>query len=93
MIAAIILIAIGIYLGCGLLFALIFVISGVQKIDPHAARGTWGFRLLIIPGTTALWPILLARWVGGVRESPEESNAHRLLAEEPTSETRKPEAL
>jgi hypothetical protein len=55
---------------------------GVKKIDPHAAHASWGFRLLIIPGTMAFWPLLLRRWVTGVKEPPEECNAHRRLAHE-----------
>jgi hypothetical protein len=52
-----------IYLACGLLFAVAFVTAGVGRVDA-AARGTsLGFRLLILPGTGALWPLLLLRWV------------------------------
>jgi len=51
-----------IYLALGLLFALGFVVKGVQRVDPLAQSGTWGFRLLIFPGALALWPLLLARW-------------------------------
>ena len=77
MIAAMALILFGVYLACGLLFALPFAFLGVGRIDPHASHGTWGFRLLIIPGATALWPILLRRWVKGIRQPPEECSAHR----------------
>ncbi len=70
----------GIYVICGFLFAVLFVLLGVKKIDPHAAHGSWGFRLLIIPGTLAFWPLLLRRWVKGISEPPEESNAHRRAA-------------
>jgi hypothetical protein len=80
MIAAYLLILIGVYLLCGLVFAVPFAIVGVGKIDPHAAHGTWGFRLLIIPGTILLWPMLALRWLKGVHEPPEERNAHRLNA-------------
>jgi hypothetical protein len=80
MIAAILLIGLGVYLAFGLLFALIFAFFGAQKIDPHAAHGSWGFRLLIIPGAAALWPLLLRRWVAGMHELPEECDAHRLAA-------------
>ena len=80
MIAAIFLIAVGMYLTCGLLFAIPFALVGVQRIDPHAVHGSWGFRLLIIPGTMALWPWLLKRWVRGPSEPLEEHNAHRQLA-------------
>src|SRR5213594_3808714 len=77
MIAAIFLILLGAYMACGLVFAIPFVQVGVKKIDPHAAHGSWGFRLLVIPGTMAFWPLLLRRWVSGVQEPPEECNPHR----------------
>jgi len=80
MIAAVFLIAWGIYLALGLLFAIPFALIGVKRIDPHAAHGSWGFRLLIIPGTMALWPLLLKRWRSGAKEPPEECNAHRRAA-------------
>ena len=80
MIAARILIGLGIYLACGLVFAIPFALAGVKKIDPHAAHGSWGFRLLIIPGTMAFWPLLLRRWASGMKEPPEENDAHRCLA-------------
>jgi hypothetical protein len=68
----------GFYLAYGLVFALFFVSKGVKKIDPHAAHGTWGFRLLLIPGAAAFWPLLLKRWWRGVRQPPEECTAHRV---------------
>ena len=83
MIAAVFLILLGAYLVCGLLFAIPFVLVGVGKIDPHAAHGKWGFRLLIIPGAMVFWPLLLRRWLGGIHEPPEECNAHRRLARRP----------
>jgi hypothetical protein len=80
MIAAVSLILLGAYLACGLVFAIPFALVGVKRIDPHAAHGRWGFRLLVIPGTMAFWPLLLRRWVTGVKEPPEECNAHRRAA-------------
>ena len=77
MIAAAFLMLLGAYLACGLVFAVPFALIGVRRIDPHAANGSWGFRLLIIPGVMALWPILLRRWVTGVKEPPEQCDAHR----------------
>ncbi len=68
-----------IYVGVGLLFAIIFVWKGVGKIDPSATGGTFGFRLLIIPGTVALWPILARRWLAS-EGPPEECNAHRVAS-------------
>ena len=53
----------GAYGGVGLLFGLAFVAIGIQRIDP-AVRGTgWGFRLLVLPGVVALWPLLAMRWL------------------------------
>jgi hypothetical protein len=69
--------AVGIYLAIGLLFAIPFAVRGVQLIDPAAEDGTVGFRILIVPGAAALWPLLLSRWISGVREPPAEHNAHR----------------
>ena len=77
MFAAIFLILLAAYLGCGCLFAMVFVRSGARRLDPHAAQGTWGFRLLIFPGAAALWPLLLFRWRRGDRQPPEERTAHR----------------
>ena len=82
MIAALFLILLGIYLACGLLFAILFLLLGVKKIDPHAAHGSWGFRLLIMPGAMAFWPLLLRRWMKGVHKPPEECNAHRRAAQQ-----------
>jgi hypothetical protein len=80
MIAEAFLIAFGAYLLCGLVFAIPFALVGVGKIDPHARHGSWGFRLLIIPGTAFLWPVLAHRWVKGIHEPPPEKNVHRCAA-------------
>lgn len=82
MIAAAFLIALGIYLACGMVFAIGFVFFGTGRIDPHAAHGTWGFRLLVMPGAAALWPLLLNRWLRGAHEPPEQSDPHRRAANE-----------
>ncbi|NWG46542.1 MAG: hypothetical protein HXY25_08345 [Alphaproteobacteria bacterium] len=51
------------YLCAGALFALVFLWRGVEMLDP-AARGTGaGFRLILLPGTLALWPVLALRWL------------------------------
>jgi hypothetical protein len=82
MIAEAFLIALGTYLLCGLVFAIPFAFLGVGKIDPHAAHGSWGFRLLIIPGTMFFWPMLAHRWMKGIHEPPPEKNAHRCATKE-----------
>ncbi len=53
------------YAVVGLLFAGPFLVRGVTRLDP-AARGTsLAFRLAILPGTVALWPVLARKWIGG----------------------------
>lgn len=68
-----------VYAAIGLVFALLFAWFGVAKIDPAAQHGSWGFRLLIVPGAAALWPWLLLRWLRGAPPR-EERNAHRAEA-------------
>jgi hypothetical protein len=82
----------GLYLLCGIIFAVPFAIVGVGKIDPHAANASWGFRLLILPGSTLLWPLLAKRWFRGIHEPPEEKTAHRLKEEYKTQPGERPEA-
>ncbi|MCW5980641.1 MAG: hypothetical protein KIT09_21355 [Bryobacteraceae bacterium] len=65
------------YLAAGFVFAVLFVIFGAQRIDSQAPGSTLGFRAIVIPGATALWPLLLARWTRGVGDPPGERNAHR----------------
>ena len=69
--------ALFIYAALGFVFALPFLSVGVQKIDPQARGAKLGFRLLIVPGVIAFWPMLLKRWVRGVIEPPLERNPHR----------------
>lgn len=52
------------YLGAGFIFAILFVLKGIARID-EAAQGTgWGFRVIIFPGTVVFWPLLLKKWIG-----------------------------
>ena len=47
----------------GSAFAIVFVTLGVGRVDPAAAGAPIGFRFLIFPGSLALWPLLLTKWV------------------------------
>ena len=67
------------YVAVGLLFAAAFVTAGVGHIDPSAEHAPIGFRLLIVPGTVALWPLLAMRWIRG-KQPPTESTQHRIAA-------------
>ena len=66
-----------IYAGCGLLFAVLFLVLWCKSFDPSAASGTWGFRVLIVPGLVALWPLMLAKVLavrrGGSAQGPAET--------------------
>lgn len=71
-----------IYAALGVAFAIAFVIFGVGKIDPAAKGTSLLFRLLILPGTVALWPLLVKRWLGGQAHPPREKNPHRQVVRE-----------
>ena len=69
MIIEILLIALAIYLICGFVFAIAFVVKGVDKIDEGAHSSTIGFRIIIIPGAIAFWPLLLKKWLNANKEN------------------------
>ena len=61
--AEILVLALGVYFGLGLLVGLIFMFGGAGRIDP-AAKGKGlpiRVRLLILPGVIGLWPIMLTK--------------------------------
>jgi len=61
----------------GVLFAIPFCIRGVRMVDPDAEHGSRAFRLLIFPGTVALWPLLAMRFSDGPGGLPAERSPHR----------------
>ena len=77
------LLALAAYLAVGAAFAVPFVTRWAGRIDPDAAQGSWGFRVLIFPGTVALWPLLVARMRGGAKALPVERSPHRDAAPPP----------
>lgn len=70
--------ALATYAGLGVVFAVPFVWSGAQRLDSEAQGSGIGFRLLILPGVAAFWPVLLYRWRRGMVEPPVERSPHRL---------------
>ena len=50
-----------IYVAVGLIIGLAFVVFGVTRVQPAAL--TVGARILLLPGATALWPLVLQRWL------------------------------
>jgi hypothetical protein len=61
----------------GVMFASAFVTFGISRIDPNAHKATLGFRVLVFPGSLAMWPLLLSRWARGMHEPPIEGNPHQ----------------
>lgn len=66
-----------VYALVGAVFAIFFLIRGVEQVDFQARGASVGFRLLIFPGVLALWPLLLKRWLRATGEPPEEPSPHR----------------
>lgn len=50
-----------VYLVSGAIFAVPFLWRWVGRVDPLAAHSTLGFRALVFPGVTALWPLFVIR--------------------------------
>jgi hypothetical protein len=53
------------YAAAGLLFACAFLTVGIRQVDPASKGSGAGFRLIILPGVAALWPVMLGRWIRG----------------------------
>jgi hypothetical protein len=53
------------YVAIGFIAALAFIAVGVVRVQ--AAPVTIGARILLLPGATALWPLVLARWFSARR--------------------------
>lgn len=79
--AKVLAVALECYVAAGLVFAVVFAWRGAGAVDPNANGATFGFRLLIVPGSVALWPWMLAKWrraagagpSGATRASPNEA--------------------
>ena len=54
-------IGVAVYVAAGLVAGLAFVIFGVTTVQ--GAPVTVGARILLLPGATALWPLVLSRWL------------------------------
>ncbi|HKU43028.1 MAG TPA: hypothetical protein VJR89_32940 [Polyangiales bacterium] len=56
------------YLGVGLMIAMLFA-ALVQRVEPSASGGSILFRLLIVPGATLLWPLIVVRSLRALRRA------------------------
>lgn len=55
------------YAAIGALVAVAFVFAGIDRVDP-AARNSWAFRPLLVPGVILIWPLVVLRWIALERE-------------------------
>jgi hypothetical protein len=54
-------IGLAVYVAAGLVAGLAFVMFGVTTVQ--SAPVTVGARVLLLPAATALWPLVLSRWL------------------------------
>lgn len=59
---SVLLYALLLYLGAGIVTAVLFFAYGASKLA-HGAPVSFGARMLFLPGAIALWPLILKRWL------------------------------
>lgn len=55
--------AIQLYFLAGLIIGLLFIIWGIGKVDHVAQQSSIWFRLIVLPGSILLWPVVLLKWM------------------------------
>jgi len=55
----------GIYFTIGIVFSLVFFVIGYKKLLPESEGTRFWVRILWMPGATAIWPILIYKWLSG----------------------------
>ncbi|GAB4413615.1 MAG: hypothetical protein OHK0039_20700 [Bacteroidia bacterium] len=55
------------YLLLGLLFGLWFVWRGARRLDPGVADARPALRLILLPASALLWPVLLGKMLRAAR--------------------------
>lgn len=55
------------HLFAGVFVAIVFLVFGIERVEP-GAQGSYAFRTLLLPGLITLWPLVLWRWVAVERE-------------------------
>jgi hypothetical protein len=51
------------YVAAGVAVGFAFVIFGVTQALPHPTPVTIGARVVLLPGSVLLWPLVLRRWL------------------------------
>ncbi|MBE9030274.1 hypothetical protein IQ266_11080 [filamentous cyanobacterium LEGE 11480] len=80
----VLLLCLQIYFTIGAVFAVLFVIFLIQRVDPSVRGWAIGFRLIILPGVSVFWPLFVWRLIRG-QQTPTERNIHRLRAHQNAS--------
>jgi hypothetical protein len=57
-----ILLGLALYAAIGIATALAFLACGISQVLPHPMPATLGARILLLPGSIALWPYIVMRW-------------------------------
>jgi hypothetical protein len=55
--------AFALYIAAGAVIGILFVIFGVTHALPHPTLVTIGARIVLLPGSVFLWPLVLRRWL------------------------------
>lgn len=63
--------ALEIYGWVGAAIAIVFLLYGIDRIDP-SARGSFAFRPILVPGIIVIWPLVLYRWISLERSGENE---------------------
>jgi hypothetical protein len=59
----IILYTVAAYLAVGLGFSVPFLIKWIHQVDETSQETDWTFKLTILPGCIAFWPVLLRKYL------------------------------
>lgn len=55
------------YVAVGVVFATVFLWRWIGRVDPAAHSTPTLFKALVFPGLTALWPLMLGKWLRAAR--------------------------
>ncbi len=66
------------YLLAGVVFASLFVWRGAAALDEAAKGISWKTRALLFPGSAALWPVLLRKWLSVTRNAVPGETPHKV---------------
>jgi hypothetical protein len=58
-----------VYVLVGVVFAGIFLLRLIHKLDESAIGTSWTFKLMIFPGCVVFWPLLLGKYLRASKEN------------------------